>query len=313
MKEEIIISGRLNPTIDPVLNVWHWEIPLYLFIGGLVAGILFFSAFFTLKGESEKFHFTVKIAPMFAPLLLTIGLIALFLDLSHKLYFWQLYTNIRWESPMSWGAWTLMLIMPLSVLWSLSWINDLFPKWNWKFNFLIIINSYIISYRKIIAWVLIILSIILGMYTGILLSAFNARPFWNSAIMGPLFLTSGLSASASIILLFSKSKIEKLLFTKIDLMLIIVELFFIVHLFMGYLAGTKVHIEAANLFLGGVYTAPFWIFVVIFGLVSPLILEIMELKGKSIPALITTSLVLFGSLMLRFIVVEAGQFSRWLY
>jgi formate-dependent nitrite reductase membrane component NrfD len=41
MIEELIISGRNNPEIDPHLHIWGWEISLYLFIGGLVAGILF--------------------------------------------------------------------------------------------------------------------------------------------------------------------------------------------------------------------------------------------------------------------------------
>jgi formate-dependent nitrite reductase membrane component NrfD len=41
MKEELIVSGRMNPGIDPYLHIWHWQIPLYLFLGGLAAGILF--------------------------------------------------------------------------------------------------------------------------------------------------------------------------------------------------------------------------------------------------------------------------------
>ncbi|MBT6943169.1 MAG: nitrite reductase, partial [Candidatus Marinimicrobia bacterium] len=55
MIEEVIVSGRSNPEIDPFLHVWGWEIPFYLFIGGLVAGILFFSALFTIRGKEEEF------------------------------------------------------------------------------------------------------------------------------------------------------------------------------------------------------------------------------------------------------------------
>ena len=134
MKEIQITSGRMNPGIDPVLHAWGWEIPLYLFIGGLVAGILFFAALFYLRNESEKYKAAVKIAPLFAPPLLAIGLFALFLDLSHKLYFWRLYTTIRLESPMSWGAWTLMIVFPLSVLWPLQFIREIFPNLlkDWK-------------------------------------------------------------------------------------------------------------------------------------------------------------------------------------
>ena len=35
MEEEIIISGRMNPMVDPTLNLWGWEIAFYLFAGGL--------------------------------------------------------------------------------------------------------------------------------------------------------------------------------------------------------------------------------------------------------------------------------------
>ena len=38
----------------------------------------------------------------------------------------------------------------------------------------------------------------LGIYTGILLNTMVARPLWNSAILGPLFLVSGLSAGAAL-------------------------------------------------------------------------------------------------------------------
>jgi formate-dependent nitrite reductase membrane component NrfD len=57
----------------------------------------------------------------------------------------------------------------------------------------------------------------------------------------------------------------------------------------------------------------FWVFVVIIGMILPAILEIMELRRFHIPVLIPAVLVIFGSLMLRFIIVYAGQTSRWLY
>ncbi len=313
MIEEIIVSGRNIPNIDPHLHVWHWPIPLYLFLGGLVAGILFFSALFFLRGKTDQYPFAVKILPIAAPFLLAIGLLALLLDLSHVLYSWQLFTNIRWESPMSWGAWTLLVITPLSAIWAASFLSDVFPKWDWKFAFIKTFFDWFSGVRKWVAVALILLSVILGMYTGILLSAFNARPFWNSAILGPLFLTSGLSAGAAATVLFSKSNDERQMFSRIDLVLIAIELFLIIHLFMGFLAGTQVHIEAAKLFLGGPYTTSFWIFVVGLGLVVPALLELLELLKTKIPAAIPALLVLFGGLLLRFIVVDAGQASRWLY
>ncbi|MGZ2369774.1 NrfD/PsrC family molybdoenzyme membrane anchor subunit [Ancylomarina sp. YFZ004] len=313
MNEEILISGRMNPHIDPTLGIWGWEIPLYLFLGGLAAGILFFAALYSLLGREKELPTAVRKATFLVPIILIVGLGVLFLDLKNKLYFWQLYTTIRIESPMSWGAWTLMLITPLSIAWCLSYWRDLIPDWTWQVKYLEWIEEFVQKYRKAFAWVMIISSVILGIYTGILLSAFNARPLWNTSILGPLFLVSGLSTGAATIMWLSKEKLERTLFSKIDLLLIGIEVFFIIHLFMGFMASNAAQIEAAQLFLGGAYTLPFWGGVVLLGLVIPAILEIMELRGKHIPVALPALLILIGGLVFRFIMVDAGQISQYLY
>ena len=313
MKEELFASGRNIPNIDPYLNIWHWQIPCYLFLGGLAAGILFFAGAFTILGKENKMTTTVKVAPMLVPFALVLGLFFLFLDLKHKLYFWQLYTTVRLESPMSWGAWVLMITTPLSVLWSASYVRELYPNWDWKFKFLKTFESWIIKNRILIAWPMAIYAIILGIYTGILLSAFNARPLWNTSILGPLFLVSGMSTAAAVILLLSKDHKERKIMGRIDILLIVIELFFITHLFMGFRAGSEVQINAANLFLGGSFTAPFFTFVVILGLIFPGVLEVMELRGYKVPILIPAVLILLGGLIFRFLIVEAGQITRYLY
>jgi formate-dependent nitrite reductase membrane component NrfD len=214
---------------------------------------------------------------------------------------------------MSWGAWTLMVITPVSFIWSALHIKDIFPKWDWKYKWLYDLEAFFNRYKKTLAWVMLIYAIILGIYTGILLSAFNARPLWNTSILGPLFLASGLSAGAAATMVLSKNREERKQFARIDLVLIGIELFLIIHMFMGFLASTQVQIEAANLFLGGPYTMSFWIFVVILGMIIPVFLEIMELGKFHIPVMVPGFLIIFGSFMLRFIIVYAGQMSRWLY
>jgi formate-dependent nitrite reductase membrane component NrfD len=214
---------------------------------------------------------------------------------------------------MSWGAWTLMVITPVSFIWCALHIRDLFPNWDWKYKWLKVLEEFFNKYKKALAWVMLIYGIILGVYTGILLSAFNARPLWNTSILGPLFLASGLSAGAAATLLLSKNKEERKQFARIDLVIIGIELFLIIHMFMGFLASTQVQIDAAKMFLGGSYTMVFWIFVVILGMLIPALLEIMELGKFHIPAILPAILVIFGSFMLRFIIVYAGQMSRWLY
>lgn len=313
MNEEIFISGRDIPNIDPTLHIWHWPISLYLFLGGLSAGILFFAALYTILGREKELPTAVKRATVIVPIALIVGLIALIIDLKHPLYAWRLFTTVKILSPMSWGAWTLMAITPLSMIWVASYWREFYPNWDWKFSWLKKFEQWVIDNRKSIAWVMIVLAVILGIYTGILLSAFNARPLWNTALLGPLFLVSGLSTGAAAIMWMSKSHLERSLFSKIDLLLIVIELFFIIHLFMGFLAGPEVQLETAELFLGGEFTVQFWGFVVLLGLVFPAVLEILELKGYKIPVAVPALCILIGGLLFRMIMVDAGQITRYLY
>ena len=259
MKEELIISGRMNPMVDPALHIWHWQIPLYLFVGGVAAGILFFASLYYILGKEKEYPTAIRLAPFLTPMLLVIGLIALFLDLNHKPWFWQLYLTLRIESPMSWGAWTLMVITPMAIIWCATWMKELIPGWKWPFTFLDQWEGFFIRHRKKLAWGMLIFAVVLGVYTGILLSAFNARPLWNTSILGPLFLASSFSTGAAVIMWISKNHHERLIFSRIDLMMIGIELFLIIHMFMGFLASTQVQIDAANMFLGGPYTEVFWI------------------------------------------------------
>jgi len=313
MQEEIFISGRNIPHIDPVLEVWHFPISLYLFLGGMAAGIIFFASLFTIMRKEKEVPTAVKGAMIVAVVAISVGLIALMYDLTHILYVWQLYMTIRLESPMSWGAWVLLIVSILSFLWVFSYSTEMFPKWDWKFEFLKKFQAYLIENRRTMAMILLPLSVILGIYTGILLSAFNARPLWNNAILGPLFLTSGLSTGAAAIILFSKNHFEKILFTKIDLALIILELGLIIHMFMGMYAGSAVQLEALDILMGGEFTVMFFVFVVILGLIFPAMLEGVELMGFKVPSIVPALLILMGGLIFRMVMVEAGQITRYLY
>jgi formate-dependent nitrite reductase membrane component NrfD len=311
MNEELIISGRNLPNIDPHLNVWHWPIALDLFMGGLAAGILFFTAWYVIADKPMSKG--MKWSTLLAPFGLVVALICLFIDLKHKLYFWRLYTSFYIESPMSFGSWVLLFITPLSFLWAGSWLRDLIPGWDWKLGFLNKIEKWVIEYRKSIAWAILFLAVGLGMYTGILLSAFNARPLWNTSLLGPLFLAYGLMTGAATIMWFSKEKKEHHLFTKITLALTIIVLFLIIHMFMGYLAGPATQVEAVELFLGGAFTIRFWVFVVLLGLIIPAFLEILDLWGVKIPATIPVLCILIGGYIFRMVMVDAGQLTRYLY
>ena len=317
MDEIEITSGKLNHLIDPTLHIWGWEIPVYLFLGGLVAGIIALSALMVILNKEKEMKIAASRIPVLAPILLSLGMLALFLDLEHKTRVYQMYLTFRPAAPMSWGAWILILFYPFNLLFILTQIRNGFPQIYEKYlvsrvTRIETVLNWLSKYVKQIAWINLFIGVFIGIYTGILLGAFAARPFWNSAILGPLFLVSGLSAAAAIIVIFSNQKKEVRLFQQVDLGLIITEMVFIALLLIELTTGPKTTQQAAGLILGGELTAFFWIFVVIIGLLIPALLEIFEIRGRHIPAVISPAFVLIGGLLLRFVIVHAGQISTWI-
>ncbi len=322
-------SGRDIPHLYPHVDVWGFGIPLYLFIGGLAAGILLFATYFYLKGKAEEMPVTVKVSTLIPPVIIALGLAFLVGDLHHKAYFWRLMMDFRLESPMSWGAWVLTVVFILSIFWPLSFMEDIIKYFddNGKTKIadnLRKINDFIhkvplmpwlikltAENRKLVAGVTFGLAIILGIYTGILLSSMNARPLWNNSILGPLFLVSGVSTGAAAIMWLSNNKKEQLLYGKIDFVLIITEMIFIGLMFLGLVWGPRAQVETAEMFLGGEFTAVFWGIFFGLGLLVPAVLEYMELKGIHIPSAVPAFLVLAGGLLFRIIMVSAGQISSF--
>jgi len=96
-----LTSSRANEMVDPALHVWGWEIPIYLFLGGLVAGMMIISGYFLLRGNGAKRDTVTYLLPGLGIAFLSLGMLALFLDLEQKLHVWRFYTTFRATSPMS--------------------------------------------------------------------------------------------------------------------------------------------------------------------------------------------------------------------
>ncbi len=281
-------------------------------------------------GKEKDYPVTVKVATIIPPIIIALGLLFLIGDLRHKAYFWQLLTHIRLQSPMNWGAWTLTIVFFLSLLWPLSFTDDLIEffeqrgrkKWSAFFQWIRSILDRVKLLGKIVeafakhrgkwAVVTLIFSIILGIYTGILLSTMNARPLWNTPILGILFLTSGVSTATAAIMWITNNDSERHLFTKIDFYLIILEMYLIFQLFFNMVQGPEIQVQTAHMFFGGEFTAIFWALFVGLGLVVPWILEILELKGFRVPVAIPAFMILLGGLIFRIIMVYAGEISSFM-
>ena len=308
--QELTIT-RHNELIDPLLHIWSWQIPVYLFLGGLVAGIMIISGYFVLQGQYRKNVFSCFYLPHVSLVLLSGGMGALFLDLEHKLYIWRLFTTFQITSPMSWGSWILLTIYPALWLNTLIRIPEHLQGRIPVFDRLSARINEHPTLIKNIGILNMLLGTLLGMYTGVLLSSFGARPLWNSAMLWMLFLVSGLSAAAAFVHLITTDDYERELLARSDNAFLTLELFVFGGFITGLLTSSRVHIEAARLLLDGPYAPVFWVVVIGLGILLPLAIQLLAVNHKVKHTAVAPLLVLVGGLTLRFVIVFAGQYSHW--
>lgn len=316
MNEEIV-TGRANALVDPTMHIWGWEIPVYLFLGGLAAGLLVISAAMRLRHQaSGPRSGALQAAPFLALGILSLGMIALFLDLEHKTYVWRFYLAFRPASPMSWGSWILILVYPAGFLLGLGSLSEEARlailrsrpvQWLRLSAPLMCAWGRADRYARVVAWAALGVGASLGIYTGILLGALAAEPLWNTPILGPLFLASGLSSGAALLLILPVNEKERHDLVRWDISFISFEIVLIAFLLIGFASGGSLQQEALRYLTAGPHASAFWTLVVLAGLVIPLILEVLEHRRHLPTLLAAPALVLVGGFALRWILVVAGQ------
>lgn len=319
--KEIAITGA-NAITYPHLEIWNWTIAIYLFLGGMVAGLMVLGAISQLRSRPITEKATDRpvsfyMAPILSPILLSIGMLFIFLDLTRKLNSFWFYLSFNVMSPMSWGAWGVSIIIPVSALWAISSLPGSYLDKLKRWKFIPYLYDKLVPYRDKLARLNFGLGIFLGIYTGVLLSSFVARPLWNSAILPILFLNSGLSTGAALLVLVARDRLEKGFFTKADIALIASEIFLIILFFYSHLTSTSPHVESIAPFFTSGYYFPFWITVFLLGIFLPMaiVLDIAKTKGFSFLGLeklrmhLSAWLVLISGLVIRVALVYVGQLS----
>lgn len=299
---------------------WGLLIVLYLFFGGLSAGAMVLSGFATYIGGQERYTRLARYGAYAAPFPVLIGTLLLVFDLGRPQVFWKLFMAFEPESPMWIGSWLLGAFLVVS----LPYFNLFLPESRrlWK-------PANVAYWKSLLAAVGLPLGVGVGIYTGVLLGAVPARPFWNTPMVALLFLFSALSTATALLVvvmkLFSREEApeeERRLLLSADLIFILLELLIITPYIVHGKLSTLSARESLQLILGGPYTGLFWIGVVLLGLLIPLTLEAVELapsphrnKVLRVPGLLEMAaglLVLAGGFLLRYIFVHAGQMSHFM-
>lgn len=283
---------------------FRWLIILYFFVGGVSGGALLVSSLLRLFGAPEDRAF-IRLGVYLSFIGMVVSAILLILDLGVPLRFWHMLIQnntgapmFKWWSPMSVGAWGLLVFGFFSGLATLRVLRD-DRRLSW--STLEFLHRAPISNFSAIGGILG--GLFLAGYTGVLLSVSN-RPIWaDSSWIGLLFLLSGISTSVAALLLIARwqglivaSTEERLQrFDRIALTLeLVVLVIFVVSL--GSVARAFFNASGVLLLLG----------VVGVGILMPLRME----RGSASPRenVATVSiLVLFGGLALRVVVLLGSE------
>jgi formate-dependent nitrite reductase membrane component NrfD len=319
---EVTITG-INSITYPTLHAWDWRVAVYLFLGGLAAGILVMSAVANLrKWPDSATGPQCERGAMFAPFILMVGMFFIFLDLERKTNMYWFYLTLQPTASMSWGAWGILMIVPLSFLYALSTAPPEL-RHGLKLGFLIKLSEKLRPYHRKLAMLNFGLGIFLGIYTGVLLSSMMARPLWNSSLLPVLFLTSALSTGAAFLIIIASRTTVKLFYTKVDIWLIVSEIMVILLFFYGQSHSTANRMASIMPFF--TLNHEFFIYFIAILLVAillplALIIKLFEMREDHADELpeatvfrmnLSAIMVLVGGFIIRLALIYAGQLSKF--
>ncbi len=190
---------------------WTWFIIPYFFVGGLAGGAYFLSALLDWFGRPEDRPVVRTGYDVAAGGAILSGLL-LTIDLGRPLRFWHMlfqsenFPAIMFKgwSPISFGAWAILLFGLFSVLSALGARAEAGQLQNPALR---AVGGFVRGgVAKLVAGVGGLLGLFIAGYTGILLSVTN-RPIWaDSPWLGALFIASGMSTGAATLILLSPGR-----------------------------------------------------------------------------------------------------------
>jgi protein NrfD len=283
---------------------WTWWIVPYFFIGGIAGGALALGGLLHLVGR-ETDRPMIRLAYYIAFIGAIISGFLLVVDLHRPLRFWHMLIQsetlrpiFKWWSPMSFGSWALLAFGAVAFLLAL---GALYESGRSRRSWLRPLS------RGLLANVLAVLGILFGFflagYTGVLVSVSN-RPVWaDSNWLGMLFLFSGASTAAALLILLGGARDmavttrERL--SRFDDAALVLELIVLV-IFVVSLGA------AARVFLGwwGVLLV---LGVLIIGILLPLAVSRGKVWRVSRPHVTAAGLVLLGGFLLRVVVLLSSE------
>jgi formate-dependent nitrite reductase membrane component NrfD len=323
------------------LGEMNWSIPLWfdMWLAGMAGGA-FIAAFLADRYSGGTHKNLFRLAVYTGVPLAIIGVLLLVIDLGNPLWFWHLVTTFKPVAVMSMGTWILLIWAIIAFIMMIAWViegnatrNPGLHSDNTADRMRLISGS--------LAWVDLIFAVLLIIYPGALLAS-TSQPIWSSTLLLPaIFVASAVCTGTALLIIMalvinaanrsssnilnstvkwlfgstgwtiSKETIGQL--AKALIWVIAIELVVMVGyaIWLG-VSGVAGASEALTLLTAGSLALPFWLAVVLLGLLAPLVLLIIN-RGEELAvkatSIVTASAVcvLLGGFALRAIMIIGGQ------
>ncbi|EFB71733.1 tetrathionate reductase subunit C [Providencia rustigianii] len=304
--------------------VWDWPIAVYLFLIGISAGLVVLAVLMRryYPNAAGSDSTIMRVTLVLAPSTIILGLLILILHLTRPWTFWKLMFHYSPTSVMSMGVMLFQVYMAVLVVW-LAKIYEkeviaLQQKWLPKLTLIPRLLAMLNRAIRTLDIAMLVLGVLLGAYTGFLLSALKSYPFLNNPILPALFLFSGISSGLAVCLMTIALRYRKNIHNqettflhKVEGFVVWLELFLLAAFFIGLALGDDGKLRSLVAALGGgFWTWWFWIGVIGVGFVIPLALKKWQQNSsQAFRVLIVSGASLIGVFFLRFFVLYAGQLT----
>jgi protein NrfD len=285
---------------------WGWMLAVDFFFAGMGGGMLVLAALIELFiGEGRTSFFGNLLGPLF----MCVGCGFLVLELGRPLQSWRVFMNPK--AILTAGAW----IMSLAIVVGLAYAAfDLQPGWFGSESFAWQRDQFLI--RKLLSVVCLFTGLVVATYPGILLARHKGRPFWVGPGLVPLFLLSSLVTGAAaqflsgfVVAPQALPNVWASLPALAGVLLFFQLVLWVAYIYVKRTGATEAEAASALRWISGDKSGTFKYEFLLTGTLIPMVL--MMTSSATLQG-VGALLVLVGGVVMRCLVVNAGQDRTWL-
>jgi formate-dependent nitrite reductase membrane component NrfD len=268
---------------------YDWMVVTYFFLGGLSAGAYVFSV--AANYWKQEFKPLAKRSAVLSLIALAIGLLILLYDLGQPTRAWRLFVAFNPRSMLSWGVWSLNIFGLLNLVYT----GLLFQA---KENV-----------AKKFAYLGLPFAVLTATYTAMLLAQAPGRVLWHTALLPVLFLNGAIISGLAVVMLFSITKGNAELLSKLGRFvawLIIFELGMIFSEIIILLNGGTESAAVAKFLFSGKIGGLFLGLEIILGAIVPVVI-LLRARTNVFSQVVASLLILIGIFTMRYVIVVGGQ------